>query len=79
MDTIHLCCMIGGSDAPVTHATAKPSESSTAHRSTRAVPKAPTSQPPPMSSDPAAPTTPAKGMSLVLLIKYPISFMISEL
>nr|KYP59217.1 Eukaryotic translation initiation factor 4G [Cajanus cajan] len=51
----------GGPNAPVTNATAKPSESSTAQRSTRPVPKAPTSQPPAMSSDPAAPTTPAKG------------------
>ncbi|RDX78681.1 Eukaryotic translation initiation factor 4G [Mucuna pruriens] len=53
----------GGSDAPVTHATAKPSESSAAQRSTRAVPKAPTSQPPAMNTDPAAPTTPVKDAS----------------
>ncbi|KAK7395545.1 hypothetical protein VNO78_16107 [Psophocarpus tetragonolobus] len=50
----------GGSDAPLTNATAKPSEPSAAQRSTRAVPKAPTSQPPAMNSDPAAPTTPSK-------------------
>ncbi|KAH1054445.1 hypothetical protein AAZX31_08G329700 [Glycine max] len=50
----------GGSDAPITNATAKPSESLAAQRSTRTVPKAPTSQPPAMSSYPAAPTTPAK-------------------
>ncbi|KAL2336934.1 hypothetical protein Fmac_011380 [Flemingia macrophylla] len=53
----------GGSNAPVTNATAKPSESSTAHRSTRPVPKAPTSQPPAMTYDPAAPMTPAKDAS----------------
>ncbi|XP_027927370.1 eukaryotic translation initiation factor 4G-like isoform X2 [Vigna unguiculata] len=53
----------GVSDAPVTNATAKPFESSAVQRSTRAVPKAPTSQPPSMSSDPAAPTTPAKDAS----------------
>ncbi|CAJ1779180.1 unnamed protein product [Sphenostylis stenocarpa] len=53
----------GGSDLPVTNATAKPSELSAAQRSTRAVPKAPTSQSPAMSSDPAAPTTPAKDAS----------------
>lgn len=66
MDTIHLFTLynIGGSDAPITNATAKPSESLAAQRSTRTVPKAPTSQPPSMSPDPAAPTTPAKGMSL---------------
>jgi len=64
MDTIHLLCfIIGVSDAPVSNATAKPFESSAVQRSTRAVPKAPTSQPLSMSSDPAAPTTPAKGMS----------------
>ncbi|GAU43850.1 hypothetical protein TSUD_174680 [Trifolium subterraneum] len=51
----------GGSDASATNATAKPSESSAAQRSTRVVPKAPISQPPPASSDAAAPKTPAKG------------------
>ncbi|CAJ2669951.1 unnamed protein product [Trifolium pratense] len=51
----------GGSDASVTNATAKTSESSAAQRITRAVPKAPISQPPPVSSDSAAPKTPAKG------------------
>ncbi|KAI4354639.1 hypothetical protein L6164_003486 [Bauhinia variegata] len=50
----------GASDAPVANASAKSTEPSTTQRSTRTVPKAPTSQPPPMSSDPAAPTTPAK-------------------
>ncbi|KAK7339223.1 hypothetical protein VNO77_19878 [Canavalia gladiata] len=50
----------GGSDASVPNATAKPSESSTAQRGTRVVPKAPTSQPTSVSSDLAAPTTPAK-------------------
>ncbi|KAK7373490.1 hypothetical protein VNO80_06900 [Phaseolus coccineus] len=53
----------GVSDAPVSNATAKPFESSAVQRSTRAVPKAPTSQPLSMSSDPAAPTTPAKDAS----------------
>ncbi|XP_014523092.1 eukaryotic translation initiation factor 4G isoform X2 [Vigna radiata var. radiata] len=53
----------GVSDAPVTNATAKPFESSAVQRSTRAVPKVPTSQPPSMSSDPAVPTTPAKDAS----------------
>ncbi|CAI8612517.1 unnamed protein product [Vicia faba] len=52
----------GGSDASVANATAKPSETSAAQRSTRVVPKAPPiSQPPPLSSDSAAPTTPVKG------------------
>ena len=66
MDTIHLFVLynIGGSDAPITNATAKSSELLAAQRSSRAVPKAPTSQPPSMSPDPAAPTTPAKCMSL---------------
>ncbi|KAK7277206.1 hypothetical protein RIF29_18357 [Crotalaria pallida] len=47
----------GAPDVPT-----KPSESTAAPRSSRVVPKAPTSQlPPPMSSDSAAPTTLAKG------------------
>ncbi|KAK7399921.1 hypothetical protein VNO78_11118 [Psophocarpus tetragonolobus] len=50
----------GGLDAPLTYATAKSFEPSAAQRSTRIVPKAPTSQPPAMNSDPAAPTTPSK-------------------
>ncbi|XP_027337614.1 eukaryotic translation initiation factor 4G-like isoform X2 [Abrus precatorius] len=50
----------GGSDVAVTNTTGKPSESSTAQRGTRVVPKAPTSQPPTVSSDPAAPATPVK-------------------
>ncbi|KAL3037719.1 hypothetical protein AAZX31_01G086100 [Glycine max] len=54
---------IHGSDAPITNATAKSSELLAAQRSSRAVPKAPTSQPPSMSPDPAAPTTPAKDAS----------------
>ncbi|CAI8612435.1 unnamed protein product [Vicia faba] len=53
----------GGSDASITSATTKPSETSAAQRSTRVVPKAPISQPPPVSSDSAAPTTPAKDAS----------------
>ncbi|KAL1352855.1 hypothetical protein AAHE18_06G198200 [Arachis hypogaea] len=44
----------------VTNATIKSPESN-AQRSTRAIPKAPTSQPPTLSSDSAPPTTPAKG------------------
>jgi hypothetical protein len=60
-------CIIGGSDALATNATAKPSESSAAQRNARVVPKAPISQPPPVSSDAAAPTTPAKGMLLLLM------------
>lgn len=59
-----LLCVIGASDAPVTSTAAKPAELpvAAAQRSTRAVPKAPTSQSASMSSDSAAPTTPAKGM-----------------
>ncbi|XP_061357999.1 eukaryotic translation initiation factor 4G isoform X2 [Gastrolobium bilobum] len=49
----------GTSDGPVT----KPSESSATQRSARVVPKAPTSQLPPMRSDSAAPTSPAKDAS----------------
>ncbi|XP_019412715.1 PREDICTED: eukaryotic translation initiation factor 4G-like isoform X2 [Lupinus angustifolius] len=49
----------GAPDAPLT---TKPSESSAAQRSSRVVPKAPASQPPPpISSDSANPTTPSKG------------------
>ncbi|MED6212624.1 hypothetical protein PIB30_085285 [Stylosanthes scabra] len=51
----------GGSDAPVTHTNVKSTESSNSQRTARAVPKAPTSQPPTLSSDSAASTTPAKG------------------
>lgn len=50
--------MIGASDGPVT----KSSESAAAQRSPRVVPKAPTSQVPPLSSDTAPPSSPAKGM-----------------
>ncbi|KAI5430410.1 eukaryotic translation initiation factor 4G isoform X2 [Lathyrus oleraceus] len=53
----------GGSDASVTNATAKPSESSAVQRSTGVVSKAPISQPPSVSSGSAAPTTPAKDAS----------------
>ncbi|KAJ7950724.1 Eukaryotic translation initiation factor 4G [Quillaja saponaria] len=48
----------GVSDAISTSSVAKPAETSVAQRSTRAVPKAPTSQHAPLGS--AAPTTPAK-------------------
>ncbi|MED6209293.1 hypothetical protein PIB30_053252 [Stylosanthes scabra] len=51
----------GGSDAPVTNTNVKSSESSNSQRTARAVPKAPTSQPPTLSSDSAASTTPVKG------------------
>ncbi|KAJ1439577.1 MIF4G-like, type 3 [Sesbania bispinosa] len=47
----------GASDGPAT----KSYESSAAQRSTRVVPKAPASEPPPMNSDTAAPASPAKG------------------
>lgn len=50
--------MVGASDGPVT----KSSESSAAQRSSRVVSKAPTSQKSSMSSDTAAPPSPAKGM-----------------
>lgn len=52
----------GASDAPVTSTAAKPAElpAAAVQRSTRAVPKAPTSQSASMSSDSEAPTTPAK-------------------
>ena len=61
--------LIGAADAPVTSAAAKPAEppapapAAAVQRSTRPVPKAPTSQSSAMSSDPAAaPKTPVKGM-----------------
>ncbi|KAF7844991.1 eukaryotic translation initiation factor 4G-like isoform X1 [Senna tora] len=57
----HLQQLPGASDAPATNATAKSTEASSAHKSTRVAPKAPTPRPPAMNSDPAAPTTPAKG------------------
>ncbi|KHG17175.1 Eukaryotic translation initiation factor 4G -like protein [Gossypium arboreum] len=50
----------GASDAAIASGTAKPTESATTQRSTRAVPKAPTSQPATMSSDSNNPTTPIK-------------------
>ncbi|XP_058752060.1 eukaryotic translation initiation factor 4G-like isoform X2 [Vicia villosa] len=53
----------GGSDASVTNASAKPSESSAVQKSTGVVSKAPISQPPSVSSGSAAPTTPAKDAS----------------
>ncbi|KAK6240155.1 hypothetical protein QUC31_005624 [Theobroma cacao] len=51
----------GASDAPVASSAAKPVESPATQRSTRAVPKAPTSQSATMSSDGSFPITPAKG------------------
>ena len=59
--------LIGATDAPVTSAAAKPAEppapAAAVQRSTRPVPKAPTSQSSAMSSDlAAAPKTPVKGM-----------------
>ncbi|XWS35564.1 hypothetical protein CRYUN_Cryun20dG0008000 [Craigia yunnanensis] len=50
----------GASDAPVASAVAKPVESPATQRSTRAVPKAPTSQSATMSSESSFLTTPAK-------------------
>ncbi|MBA0854447.1 hypothetical protein Goshw_030498 [Gossypium schwendimanii] len=50
----------GASDAAIASGTAKPTESATSQRSTRAIPKAPTSQPATMSSDSNNPTTPIK-------------------
>ncbi|KAK8650473.1 hypothetical protein V6N13_140111 [Hibiscus sabdariffa] len=50
----------GASHAAVTAGTAKPVESATPQRSTRAIPKAPTSQPATMSSDSSSITTPTK-------------------
>uniref|UniRef100_A0A5B7AA43 Eukaryotic translation initiation factor 4G n=1 Tax=Davidia involucrata TaxID=16924 RepID=A0A5B7AA43_DAVIN len=49
----------GTSDAPVTGVAVKPTDIST-HKSTRAVPKAPSSHPATVSSDTTAPGTPAK-------------------
>ena len=59
--------LIGATDAPVTSAAAKPAEppapAAAVQRSSRPVPKAPTSQSSAMSSDPAAaPKTPVKGI-----------------
>lgn len=60
--------MIGASDAPVASNVSKPNETSVTQRSTRGVPKAPTSQSASLSSDNAAPMTPAKGMVALCLI-----------
>ncbi|KAK8630376.1 hypothetical protein V6N13_079173 [Hibiscus sabdariffa] len=51
----------GASDTPVTSSTAKPVESPANQRSSRAVPKAPTSQSAVLSSDSGIPATPTKG------------------
>ncbi|KAK8477898.1 hypothetical protein V6N11_039769 [Hibiscus sabdariffa] len=51
----------GASDTPVTSGTAKPVESPANQRSSRAVPKAPTSQSALLSSDSGIPATPTKG------------------
>lgn len=58
---MYYCFVVAISDARVTGAVAKPTEGQHTQRSTRDVPKAPTSQSSPLSSDGAAPTTPAKG------------------
>ncbi|XWS77357.1 hypothetical protein CRYUN_Cryun01aG0254300 [Craigia yunnanensis] len=50
----------GASDAPVGRGAAKPVDSPATQRSTRAVPKAPSSHPGTMSSDSSFPTTPTK-------------------
>ncbi|MCI14276.1 eukaryotic translation initiation factor 4G-like, partial [Trifolium medium] len=58
----------GASDGPV----AKASES-TAQRSPKVVPNAPTSQPPPVvSSDTTAPTSPAKGMRCIKGVPFSV-------
>ncbi|XP_022155731.1 eukaryotic translation initiation factor 4G isoform X2 [Momordica charantia] len=49
-----------GDSAPIQSRVTKPTETPPTQRSTRDVPKAPTSQPSPLNSDPATPTTPAK-------------------
>ncbi|XP_058008245.1 eukaryotic translation initiation factor 4G isoform X2 [Hevea brasiliensis] len=51
----------GASDAHVSIGTGKPNEMQITQRSTRAVPKVPTSQSPTMNSENASPMTPAKG------------------
>ncbi|GMJ01402.1 eukaryotic translation initiation factor 4G, CUCUMOVIRUS MULTIPLICATION 2 [Hibiscus trionum] len=51
----------GASDSPVTSSAAKPVESHVNQRSTRAVPKAPTSQSVTLCSDSSIPATPTKG------------------
>lgn len=61
---VHICFVnfvIGASDAPVSSGTAKPNETPITQRSSRAVPKAPTSQSATLISDTASPMTPAKG------------------
>lgn len=59
-----LHCYVGASDAPVGSGAAKQVESSASQRSTRAVPKAPTSQSASVSSDGTAPGSQGKGFSL---------------
>lgn len=55
--------MVGAaSDVPTTSTAAKPTELLAPQRSTRAVPKPPTSQSASVNSDSTAPTTPAKGI-----------------
>lgn len=65
--SIFLCCISGQPDAGHTSATAKPAETPPAsNRGTRAVPKAPTSQPPTVSSEMLPPSTPQKGTRFCL-------------
>lgn len=52
--------MVGASDAPVTSSAAKQTEPLVSQRSSRGVPKVPTSQHAPMSSATTATTTPTK-------------------
>lgn len=59
--------MIGASDAHVSVGIGKPNETPNTQRSTRAVPKAPTSQPAAMNSETASPMTPAKGKVIFVL------------
>ncbi|GMI91126.1 eukaryotic translation initiation factor 4G, CUCUMOVIRUS MULTIPLICATION 2 [Hibiscus trionum] len=58
----------GASDSPVTSSAAKPVESHVNQRSTRAVPKAPTSQSVTLCSDSSIPATPTKGLFLLCLV-----------
>lgn len=57
----------GGADAPVASGASKQTEVSTPQRTTRTLPKAPTSQSASMTSEITGPTTPAKGMHICYL------------
>lgn len=63
-DFVVMVHMLGAaSDVPTTSAAAKPTELLAPQKSTRAVPKPPTSQSASVNADSTAPRTPAKGMS----------------